>query len=272
MIEAKIILDSISNKDVRLTTFELSYPRFILAEFNTHRVFSRNSASSRAIPVKKLISDILNDPVVPVFWGKNQPGMQAKTQLSGFKLFLSKRLWKMASYNAIVFAYALQKIGLHKQIANRIIEPWMHTKTIVTSTEWSNFFELRNHPDAQPEFRVLAEEMFSQLQSSTPKQLKYGEWHLPYVTEDEKKNNTLEVLLKMSVARCARVSYLTHDGKIPNIDSDVELHNRLVGSVPIHASPTEHQATPTKDVRMHKNYRGWKQYRDDVELKLEKGE
>lgn len=270
MIETKIILDSVSPKGVRLTTFELKYPRFILAEFNTHRVFSRNSASSRAIPVLRLIKDVITEPVIPVFWGKNKSGMQATEELSGLNLFLCKSLWKFASFSAVIFAYLLCKLGLHKQIANRIIEPWMYTKTIVTSTEWENFFELRCHKDAQPEIKVLADQMREVYLRNIPKKLKYGEWHLPYITSLESISFKLDQLIKMSGARCARVSYLTHDGKEPSIEKDFGLYDALVGSVPIHASPTEHQATPTKDTKFNKNFRGWKQHRADIEHNFNK--
>lgn len=270
MIEAKIIRDSISPKGVRLTTFELKYPRFILAEFNTHRVFSRNSASSRAIPVKKMINDVIVDPVIPVFWGKNQAGMQASRELSGLSLSLAKFFWRSSRYPACFVAYILSKLKLHKQISNRIIEPWMWTKTIVTSTEWENFFELRAHKDAQPEIYVLANLMYSEYINSIPKQLNYGEWHLPYVLEDELENNNLENLIKISAARCARVSYLTHDGKVPNVIKDFMLYEDLVGAVPIHGSPTEHQATPNKNVKFDKNFKGWHQHRADIEHKFNK--
>nr|QMP83734.1 MAG: hypothetical protein [Caudoviricetes sp.] len=272
MIEAKIILDSVSPLGVRLTTFELKYPRFILSEFNTHRVFSRNSASSRAIPVKKMIKDVISDPVIPSFWGKNQAGMQAKEELSGIKLKLSQGLWRFARYPACLAAYSFTKLGLHKQIANRIIEPWMWTKTIVTATEWDNFFELRFHEDAQPEIYVLASKMLEQYSNSIPSPINYGEWHLPYITELEFVKYTNQELIKISGARCARVSYLTHDGKTPSPEKDFKLYDDLVGSVPIHASPVEHQATPNQNRKFEKNFRGWHQHRVDIEHNFNKGE
>ena len=265
MIEAKIILDSISPQGVRLTTFELKYTRFILAEFNTHRVFSRNSASSRAIPVKKMIKDVIDDPVIPVFWGKNQAGMQAKEELFGFKLKAAQFLWKIARYPACGIAYFMTKIGLHKQIANRIIEPWMWTKTIVTATEWDNFFELRMHEDAQPEIYVLATRMYGEYINSKPTLVDYGEWHLPYLIFEERQQLPKDVLIKISAARCARVSYLTHCGNKPDIKKDIILYNDLVGAVPIHGSPTEHQATPNDNNEFDKNFRGWHQHRADIE-------
>lgn len=271
MIEAKIILDSISPLGVRLTTFELKYPRFILAEFNTHRVFSRNSASSRAIPVKKMIKDVITDPVIPVFWGKNQAGMQAKEELTGIRLKIAQGLWSFARYPACLIAYLFTKIDLHKQLANRIIEPWMWTKTIVTATEWDNFFELRYHEDAQPEIFVLATRMYEAYLNSNPKLIGYGKWHLPYITEQEFKLYETKDLIKFSGARCARVSYLTHDGKNPSAGKDYRLYEDLVGSVPVHASPVEHQATPNKDTNFDKNFRGWHQHRADIEHNFNKG-
>jgi hypothetical protein len=270
MIEAKVIKDSLSPEGVRLTTFELKYPRFILAEFNTHRVFSRNSASSRAIPVKKLIKDVITDPVIPVFWGKNRPGMQAKEELDGNSLSLVQMLWRFSRYPACIFAYILTKLGLHKQIANRIIEPWMWTKTIVTATEWDNFFELRVHEDAQPEIYALSALMYTEYLNSIPTKLNYGDWHLPYVTDEEICNNLMVDCIQMSAARCARVSFLTHDGKKPSKEKDFGLYEDLVGSTPIHASPTEHQATPTRNKEYNKNFRGWKQHRADIEHKFNK--
>lgn len=272
MIEAKIILDGVSPKGVRLTTFELKYPRFILAELNTHRVFSRNSASSRAIPVKKMIKDVIDDPVIPVFWGKNQAGMQAKEELSGIRLKMVQWLWLFARYPACGVAYLFTKIGLHKQLANRIIEPWMWTKTIVTSTEWDNFFELRMHEDAQPEIFVLATRMYEAYLKSEPTLIKYGEWYLPYVTSSESLKYDIDNQIKISAARCARVSYLTHDGKSPSAEKDFKLYDDLVGAIPIHGSPTEHQATPNKNTKFDKNFRGWRQHRADIEHKFNKGE
>lgn len=269
MIEAKVIEDSIDAvTKTRITTLELKYPRFILAEFNTHRVFSRNSSSSRAIPVWKMMKDVLLDPVYPSFWGENQKGMQAAKELSGMKLFLAKFSWRMASFLAVSVAGIMNLVGLHKQIANRIIEPWMWTKTIVTATEWGNFFDLRCHKDAQPEIRELAWKMAEAIQHSIPKELKLDEWHLPYVREDERETLHIMELLKISTARCARVSYLTHDGKVPNVEKDIKLHERLVGSIPRHSSPAEHQATPTLSNEFVKNFKGWKQYRSLVEKKL----
>lgn len=265
MISAKMIADSKSEFGVRICTLQLKYPRFIHSEFMTHRVFSRSASSSRAIPVMKIISEVWNNPAMPVYWGANVSGMQAKTELTGWKLDAAKFTWITASKFACVFAYLFSKIGLHKQIANRILEPWQYINVIVTSTEWENFFELRIHPDAQPEIQELARAIFRSVNHSTPKLVEHGDWHLPYISEEEKQQYPLLDLLKASTARCARVSYSNHDGSKPNINKDVDLHDKLVASRPIHASPAEHQATPGGYDMWHKNFKGWVQYRDYVE-------
>lgn len=266
MIEVKIIEDSIYKKN-RICTLQLKYHRYIHGEFMTHRVFSRSASSSRAIPILKIISQVWNDPAIPVHWGKNVSGMQAKTELSGIKLQLAKFLWKSASKFACIFAYLLYKTGLHKQIGNRILEPWQFINVIVTSTEWDNFFELRCHPDAQPEIQELAEKIRCCIANSTPKNLKLNDWHLPYISNEERKLHSIDDLLKMSTARCARVSYINHDGTKPNIQNDLKLHDRLVGSSPRHSSPAEHQATPAHDSKFYKNFKGWIQYRNKIEQK-----
>ena len=155
MITAKMIEDSISEDGVRISTLQLRYHRYVHAEFMTHRVFSRSASSSRAIPIKKIIHQVWNEPAMPVHWGANISGMQAKNELSGWRLLLARNVWLTASKFACIFAYMLYYVGLHKQIGNRILEPWQFINVIVTSTEWDNFFELRIHPDAQPEIKEL---------------------------------------------------------------------------------------------------------------------
>lgn len=262
-INATVIADSISPQDIRLTTFQLRYPKFIHGEFMTHRVFSRNASSSRAIPVERLIKDVMDDPVIPIYWGKNQPGMQAAeelddqelTHVSRYGKAISSRqraveVWLNARGYAVNEAMLLHKLGAHKQIVNRIIEPWCHINVVCTATDYENFFALRRHVGAQPEMRALADAMYAAREQSTPKLLRPGEWHLPYVNYgDFADTETIENMgwntaIKISVARCARVSYMTHDNRRPKIDEDIELYYRLVGSQPLHASPAEHQATP----------------------------
>lgn len=253
-ITAKIIEDSTNGakENGRLTTFELEMPRFILAQFNTHRVNSRNAASSRAIPLKRRIESIMSDPVMPVRWGKNEPGMVATEEVDPDQKFAygdtglelsAKEAWLYARDRAVEAALHLDKIGVHKELVNRLVETFSYVRVVASATNFANFFQLRRHPHAQPEIIELADVMWDAYKESTPKLLKADEWHLPYVTEEERKNLSLSITSRMSVARCARVSYLTHDGATPDIDADLKLYERLVGSVPLHASPAEHQAT-----------------------------
>ena len=264
-ITAKVIADSISEAGKRITTFQLRYPRFIHAELMTHRMFSRNASSSRAIPVERLIKDIIDDTAMPLHWGKNQPGMQAKEEHND-KVVLGYpcdklSAWLMARDAAIEVAQAFNKAGYHKQIVNRLLEPFSHINVLVTATEYQNFFALRDHPDAQPEIMVLAQEMKKAMEVSTPELLMEGAWHVPYIDQetweliwDEATGGggagprevewMQEISLKVSVARCARVSYLTQEGTKPTIEQDLKLYDRLLSSVPLHASPAEHQATP----------------------------
>lgn len=285
-----------------LYTLQLRYPKFIHGELMTHRVFSRNASSSRAIPVERLIQDVLDDPVMPMHWGKNQPGMQAHEECDELVRLpdgcvddihrrpwygTRDRAWLAYRDEAVKAAQAFHKAGYHKQIVNRLLEPFCHINVVVTATEWSNFFALRCHPDAQPEMRVLAELIRDRISCAPVKRLASDEWHLPYVTEDEQLVFAREVtthdasergywatLRQLSVARCARVSYLTQDGKAPTIEQDLALYDRLAGAVPLHASPCEHQATPDEfrggdpgDPNnwdcpyLHGNLRGWVQYR-----------
>lgn len=266
-ISAKVIEDSTCNGK-RITTMVLVYPRFIHSEFMTHRAFSKNASSSRAIPGKKMLAQVWNNPAMPVAWGKNQAGMQAKEDLKGFRLKLAKLIWKQAAKVACVFAWGLNHAGLHKQLANRLLEPWQYIHVVVTATEWDNFFALRAHPDAQPEIQELAYRMQDAMADSTPRNLGVGGWHLPFVGWNERMFQL--PLVKLSAARCARVSYLTHDGKLPDIAKDVELFDRLVGSIPMHASPIEHQAyalaSPTEQSG---NFVGWKQYRKVYEAEAQ---
>jgi len=271
-ISASVIADSISVPEIRLTTLQLRYPRFIHAEFMTHRVFSRNASSSRAVPVEKLIADIERDPAMPLHWGKNQPGMQAHKQLTGYELGVAKGHYLAALQDALVHATHLHEIGAHKQLVNRILEPFTHINVVVTATEWDNFFALRDHPDAEPHIQMLAREIKRAMSESTPKKLRMYEWHLPYVSAEEQEEADSGTLCKISAARCARVSYLTQEGKKPARDTDLALYERLAGSEPLHASPLEHQASP--DFRswtgwhynnQHGNFIGWRQFRKIVE-------
>lgn len=283
MITARVIADSIYEGGIRLTTMIWRYPRFIHSEVMTHRMFSRNASSSRAIPVEKMIAAVMADPAMPVFWGKNQPGMQAAEELAmyipvpeGYKgekfMSLSPKLpgprmeaqaeWLKARDHAVEHVKKLMEIGLHKQIANRILEPWMHIEVVVTATDWANFYALRRDKNAQPEMQALANAAFEVHSKSVPRILKPGEWHLPFVSLDEQARTLdahefidWELLCKISAARCARVSYLKHDGTKASVNEDLELFNRLMGGEIKHASPTEHQAKVPRDQEESEHYR-----------------
>lgn len=261
MITAKVVADSVQKRwdyAPRLTTFVLSYPRWVHAELMTHRVFSRNASSSRAIPIAKMIERATKQTAIPVHWGKNQKGMQADEELPPELQEQALAIWKEAAQSAANYAQKLADLGIHKQIGNRLIENFQNIETVVTSTSWANFYALRNHPDAQPEIKALATAMLEAHETSTPKTLEEGQWHLPFVDEGERDSleasvahlsdtDSLHLPAKVSAARCARVSYLNHEGKKPTLEEDLTLYQRLMGGNPKHASPTEHQAMAPAD-------------------------
>jgi thymidylate synthase ThyX len=252
-ISAKVIADSVSPSGVRITTFEIEYPRFILAELNTHRMLSKNSSSSRAIPIAAMHQQINDNPAQPVHWGKNQAGMQANESLEETSLSIAKLLWDSAKAAGIGFSRLMAAVGLHKQIANRVTEPWMVMKTVITGTEWANFYYLRNHFQAQPEIQALAAAMYAAHIESKPRELEPGEWHLPYVwasrdimgtlyyRDTSGEELTLEDAKAISASCCAQVSYRKNDDSLEKARSILD---RLINSKPAHSSPVEHQATP----------------------------
>lgn len=264
MINAKIIKDSISEAGKRIVTFELEYPRFFHSEFLTHRVFSRNAASSRAIPFKTMLSLVWDKPAHPIHWGQNQSGMQANNELSGLKLWAAKKAWLLIGRIVCALAWAMSFTGVHKQIINRILEPWSHIKVVVTSTEWDNFYELRNHKDAQPEFRELARQMKEQMDKSASVVLREGEWHLPYVDYGPLLATfDLDAAKKLSASLCAQVSYRKTD---ESVEKAIKIYDRLVNSKPFHASPFEHQAAPLRNPNQSSgNFRGWFQFRQELQ-------
>jgi hypothetical protein len=239
--ECAIIADSISPDGVRLTSMAVTYQRFIHGELMTHRMFSRNAASSRAIPISKMLARVLEDTARPVHWGANQPGMQADNQVEGEALLICQRAWDISRDMAINAAKTMDHAGLHKQVGNRLLEPYQWMTTLVTATELSNYFALRSHADAQPEFQVIARMMRDAYEASQPTPLAYGQWHLPLVDAAEMAAAPDLDWLKISAGRCARVSYLTHDGR-RDPQADITLYERLVGGG--HMSPLEHVARP----------------------------
>lgn len=276
---ARVIADSTSASDIRLTTLELVYPRFIHAEMMTHRVFSRNASSSRAIPTKKLIQMVREEPVMPLHWGKNRPGMQATEEIDGLLLQAAVETWSRAASEAANYAAHLAELGVHKQIVNRILEPFLTIRVVVTATQWANFTALRDHPDAQPEIAELARLITAARAVSEPKFLREGEWHFPYILPEELEAygglpDPTGNLRLVSAARCARTSYKTHDGRTSTLEEDLALCERLIHTDLIHASPFEHQAMPDlyygEDIGgapiwanpgRHGNLYGWQQHR-----------
>ena len=258
MISARILADSVNVCGNRLTTCLCKYPRFIHSEVLTHRDKSRNSASSRAIPVKKMLGLVISEPAFPEFWGENQAGMQARNELPPHKIWLAKALWRLSSYSQVGFAWLMSKVGVHKQITNRLVECFSHMTVVISGTEWGNFFNLRAHTDAQPEFQILARRMLEQYVESKPKLLQPGDWHLPFSDEYLPANFPLADKLVVTTARCARTSYLTFDGDF-SLDKDRSLHNRLMESG--HWSPFEHAARAESKPIHSGNFIGFLQYR-----------
>lgn len=296
-ISVKLIKYSTSQEGVALPTFECRYPEFIHGEVMTHRVFSRNSSSTRAIPIARMIKDVMTDPAMPMHWGAAQKGMVADeecdnkieihTALTEYfgegGVMLSREEAHLYGRDEMVkLANSYDKSGYHKQIANQYLRPWMHQTTVITGTEWQNYFTLRIAPDARPEIHELAVQMRKALELATPTTLKPGEWHLPYVEAEDwelirktyHEDTHLDIAKMISVARCARVSYKTHEGKRPTVHADVSLFYSLF-SAP-HLSPFEHQATPDyhsaefecwRDGHLCGNFRpGWVQFRKVMEV------
>ena len=249
-ISAKIIKHSIGNEK-EIITYELVYPRFFHSEVMTHRMLSKNAASSRAIPVKTMLELIASNPAKPIQWGKNQPGMQAAENFTGNEADYIDSLWARGVNEVVQVAQKMADYGVHKQITNRITEFCSFIKVVMTGTEYNNFFHLRYHPDAQPEFYELSRCMKEAKDLSAPQLLKPGQWHLPYV--DIKFTNDiatywvgdeevdLETAKMVSASCCAQVSYRKLDD---SIEKAKMIYQRLIESEPAHASPVEHQATP----------------------------
>lgn len=243
--DVEIVCDSVHQ--TRLTTMILTYPRFIHSEFMTHRMFSRNAASSRAIPIARMLMEVEECPVIPLHWGKNVAGMQAPEELDEKTAELCKEEWLDARDNAVKTVERLSKAGLHKQVANRLLEPWMWIRVIVTGSEraWRNFFALRCHAAAEPHMQkiaFMAREMYmTPYRNPLIRRLQAGEWHLPLIGFPGDEEIAKEDLPRVSAGRCARVSYLTHDGR-RDVEEDLKLFRRLSKARPMHASPLEHQA------------------------------
>lgn len=258
--KVKLLADSICKNGDRLSTFELTYPRQIHAEVLTHRMFSRNSASSRAIPSKKLRASIAASPFIPHYWGLNQAGMQASKEASPEQIAEGEQVIREMLEFCLKGTEKLEKIGFHKQLANRYIEPWMWITVILSTTSFEHFRRLRNHHMAEPHFQKLARMMCDVYDGSMPKLLNNGDWHLPLTGFPGDEGLTLRDRIQLSAARCARVSYLTHEG-LRDVGADYDLHNKLATDG--HWSPFEHVAQAMGDKQYYGNFRSFKQYRKE---------
>lgn len=261
MISVKVIGDSYyydQHEDPhRIITFELEYPRYIHSELLTHRVFSRNSASSRAIPIEKMIDLIYENTAVPE-WTLNQKGMTGKPMDNAITALKARNVWFEARDDAVRAVRKLIDLGIHKQNANRLLEPFQHMKTILTGTDFDNFFNLRISPEAQPEIRQLATMMRDEKDESVPWELKENEVHCPFF-EHVKTSNIKDVL--KAVALCAQVSYRKEDSKEDTVRRIV---NQLLKGERIHASPFEHICIPDSDYTAG-NLTGFTQLRHCIE-------
>lgn len=239
----RVLADSISPYGHRLTSFEVTFPRIVLAEVNTHKMVSKSSASSRAIPVEKRIAAVEADPFVPAQFGRNKKGMQHDEVLDGADASDARLMWFNVMNAAISNGRGMAKLGVHKQLANRILEPFSWHTAVLTATDWDNFFHLRVNPAAQGELCRAAEMMQEALAKSEPRPINYGDWHLPYVEPDEAFDLEVKGLnvTQISAARSARVSYLNQNG-VRDVQDDLDLYGRLVA--PGHMAPLEHVARP----------------------------
>jgi len=280
-ISAVVIADSINQNNERITTMIFTLPRIVLAELNTHRALSKNSASSRAIPFEKMREMVLNDPFIPIAWQKDHKGMQGTEYFEESRIPGLTERWIEAAKLAVKEATMLTTAGVTKQLCNRMLEPYMWHTVIITGTEWENFFALRAHPQAEIHIAKLAEEALEAMNQSTPKSLKEGEWHIPFgdtfdedrlfdlfwryfsenrVNQDFEQFEDVKTQLKIKIAtaRCARISYNNFEGK-DDYEADVKLHDVLLSSG--HCSPFEHIAQNVNDIKSHSNFTGWLQYR-----------
>lgn len=258
---ARVVADSLSTANERIITLEVTFHRFMLPEFNTHRVFSRNSASSRAIPTKTMLERVLASSAQPLVWRYNQPGMVGGDYLSREDEVAARAIWDNARDDAVRHAQRLTDLGVHKSVVNRLIEPFSWHTVVVTSTFWRGFFEQRIHPAAQDEIRVAAEHMQRAINASTPVKVPELGYHLPFVLPEEHTSLSLPEKIMISVARCARVSYMNHGSTKIDIEADFKLYHRLHGAQPPHASPFEHVAQESGDSRMYANFIGWQSQR-----------
>ncbi len=261
MFRCKVIADSFYS--TRITTLEVTYPRFIHSEIMTHRDRARNAGSSRAIPNNVMLNAIITDPVIPIYWGANQRGMQTGNEIPLTDRIHAEQIWLEARDQMVEAAAKLSKLNVHKSLVNRLTEPWMWITVVMTATTWKNFFDQRCHPDAEIHFQKIAGMMKKSIEESKPE---YTLYHLPYIEADDIAKVGIEKLQLVSVARCARVSYVQHGEKAKSIEKDLQLTNDLInGSGELgHRSPFEHVAVGKDDDTYRSGpFVGWKQLRKE---------
>lgn len=285
-ITARVIADSLNRSGNRLTSLVITLPRIVLAEFNTHRAISRNSASSRAIPFKKMLEQVYKNPFVPTRFQQEHTGMQGTKYYVGDAEGAIQSEWLSARDTAMLQAKALNELGVTKQLCNRLLEPFLYHTIIATATEWENFIALRAHDMAEIHIQDAAYKILDALNNSTPKMLEPGQWHIPFGDNintakfehlfdydkqtdkwcwdlmDKERFSTKDLQIKIAVARCARVSYMNFEGKDDCI-SDIKLHDMLKESG--HMSPFEHVAQALPTSIQSGNFIGFEQYRKTIE-------
>lgn len=267
-LSVELLLDTLTPNNTRLTTFRLSIPKVLLAQFNTHRVFSRCASSSRAIPIRTNIANTNLEPVEPLTWRENRPGMVAGNELSEFKHDLATLIWRSHRWYSNLTAWLLSHCGVAKEWANRPLDTHSYAQVIVTSSEWGNFINLRMHHAAQDYMHLLADNIYTLLDNNIPTKAKYGDWHLPYIGLI---HNAGEEDILRSVAMCAQVSYRKLAS--PTTSKVHDIIDKLYHT-PMHASPFEHVAVvvrPSDDHKLQRNFNsGLIQYRALVESGMDK--
>lgn len=253
-----MIADSVSPDGVRLSTIECVLWRPLLAELNTYRDFSRNGASSRARSIKKTLQEVLEDTALPTEFRREHIGMSGGDLLEGDELADAIDAVLEMRDDALRGARRLVELGVHKSIVNRYIEPFMWHTHVITATNWDNFLTQRlalledGRAGSDPMMYDLALAVRAELAHSMPNPLGYGQWHLPYITDDDWAfSPVVEDLKKISVARCAGTSYLTQGVQGRDHAKDLALFGRLRGAQPPHWSPFEHIATPVRGLHLN---------------------
>lgn len=267
-VSAKVVAHSKAKQTGKeIITFELEFPRIVLAEFNTHNALSKNSSSSRAIPVLTMLEQVRKSPSMPIRFGAANKGMQDAGEHNDL-VIVSNELaeswggmypddaWYYAANQAADLAQAFHEAGYAKQICNRLIEPFQRMKVVMTATELANFLWLRDHQAADPTIEALAKEIKRAYINSEAVELDVGDWHVPYFGGEgvgywlKGCGIDLQEALDISASCAAQASYRKLDDSLEKAKSVVERLNLGVDiNEPMHVSPTEHQATPIAETK-----------------------